>query len=147
MYARIDEETSVAELITDNPTGRYHPAIQWVEVPEWLEPFIDNQFWYDGEALNPPAEDYMLHKAKTQQRALFTEVFARLEQRAQRPQSTVVAALMDAATIPEPDADFLWQLEAVKAENRLLLAQLEAADTWEVAHAITPWLPSVQGSV
>ncbi|MEG2173702.1 MAG: hypothetical protein RRY29_10675 [Desulfovibrionaceae bacterium] len=142
MYARIDQETSVAELIPHNPQGRYHPSLQWVEVPAWLEPYIDNQFWYDGEALNPPTEDTLLQKAKARQRALFATAFKRLEQRAQRPQSAVLTALMDAGPPPEPDADFLWQLESIKAENRLLLAQLEATKTREAAELIHPWLPA-----
>lgn len=141
MYARIDEENRVAEIIRENPEGRYHPALVWVEVPEWLEPHIDTQFWYDGEALNPPSEDYILQKVQTRQRALFTEVFTKLEQKSQRPQATVLAALMVDEAPPEPDADFIWQYEDIRATNRVLLAQLEAATDWEAAQQIEPWLP------
>lgn len=142
MYARIDEQSLlVAELITHNPEGRYHPSLVWVKVPEWLEPYIDNQFWYDGEALNPPSEDYILHKVQARQRQLFTDAFALLEQKSQRPQATVIAALVNEDPVPELDADFVWQTEAIKAENRALLAQLKAATTWEDAELIEPWLP------
>lgn len=147
MYARIDTDTTkVAETITHNPEGRYHPSLQWVEVPEWMEPFINNQFWYDGEALQEPATDYILHVVKAKQKAAFAATFATIEERAQRPQSSVLAALIDASPVPEPDADYIWQLEDIKATNRELLAQLEACTDWEEVQQIEPWLPAVQTS-
>lgn len=145
MYARIDDESLVAELITNNPEGHYHPSLQWVEVPEWLEPYIDNQFWFDGEALQEPAEGYILRKVKARKREAFASTFASIEERAQRPQSAVLTALIDAAPVPEPDADYIWQLEDIKATNRDLLHKLEACTTVECAQQIAPWLPPVQG--
>lgn len=93
----------------------------------------------EGALLSPPEQT--LDELKTIKRQAFASAFTALDQRAQRPQSTVLAALMYDTAAPEPDADFIWQLEAIKEENRRLLAQLEAATTREEAEAINPWLP------
>lgn len=85
----------------------------------------------------------LLEQFKAQRRLAFAATFDALEKRGQRPQSALLEALLAGDSPPEADADILWQVEAVKHENRRLLAQLNAATTWHEAHTLRPWLPWV----
>lgn len=109
-----------------------------IQIPENLAPYIKPGIgWVDDWFNLDDVRDSVIADHK----ALFLDAFTRFDARAQRPSTTVLSALMYEAPIPEPDADFIWQLEAIKKENRDLLAKLEAATTWEEASQITPWIP------
>lgn len=93
------------------------------------------------DIVDPARLTDLLQQFKMQRRKAFTAAFDALEKRALRPQAAVLEALLTGDAPPEADADFLWQMEAIKQENRCLLAQLNAADSWYEAHTVQPWLP------
>jgi len=43
-------EGEVREVIGDNPEGKYHPSLQWVEAPQDVAP----GYRYDGQEFSPP---------------------------------------------------------------------------------------------
>lgn len=44
----------VVEVVDTDPTGKYHPSIQWVEVPTYLVPFINtSNFMYENNTIIP----------------------------------------------------------------------------------------------
>ncbi len=65
MHARIDDTGRVAELITHDPAGRYHPSIQWIPVPEALEGWVDHTWSWDGDTgdLVPVSLDALVTEA------------------------------------------------------------------------------------
>lgn len=135
----------IYEIIDEHHPSLDVPLKDWVPtlqdlalVPENIAPYIKpGMGWVDDWFNLEDVRDSVIAEHK----ALFLDAFTRFDARAQRPSTTVLSALMYEAPIPEPDADFIWQLEAIKKENRDLLAKLEAATTWEEASQITPWIP------
>lgn len=65
MHARITDTGAVAELITHDPAGRYHPSLTWVPVPEALEGWVDHTWRWDAEAeaLAPASLDALVSEA------------------------------------------------------------------------------------
>lgn len=135
----------VHEVLSYNHPAYDFPAENWsptpqalIQIPEDLAPYIKPGMGWVNDWFNlNDVRDSVIADHK----ALFLDAFTRFDARAQRPSTTVLSALMYEAPIPEPDADFIWQLEAIKEENRALLAKLEAATTWEEAAEIVPWIP------
>lgn len=64
MYARIDSEGRCAELISDNPAGRYHPNVKWVPVNDSLLPWITEDYIANGDAIEAPSIDYLREQLK-----------------------------------------------------------------------------------
>lgn len=135
----------VHELFQDNNPAIQIPIENWsptpqalIQIPEDLAPYVKPGMGWVNDWFNL---DDVRDSVISDHKALFLDAFTRFDARAQRPSTTVLSALMYDAPIPEPDADFIWQLEAIKEENRALLAKLEAAQTWEEAVEITPWIP------
>jgi len=64
-YARITDTGAVAELITHDPAGRYHPSLTWVAVPDTLADWIDHTWHWnaDTEALAPASLDDLVSEA------------------------------------------------------------------------------------
>lgn len=146
MWARLDDLDYVAEVVTEDPTGRFHPDLRFVPVPTGWEPYIDGNFSWDGQKILEPEPGMVLRKARTAKRQEFDQVFESLDAQRVRPVSTLLCALL-AEDAPLPvgddniDADQLWQAEEVAAENRRLLVLLEATDSVEAVQKIIPWQP------
>ena len=94
MWARVDEDGRCAEFTTEDPTGRYHPDLIWVELPEALQAWADGSYILndDGEVA-PPSLDYIKAQAK-----------ARLAERRWQ-EETRGAALPDGGRVPTGDRD------------------------------------------
>ncbi len=58
MWARI-EGNRCAEITRDDPAGRHHPSLRWVEVPDALRPYVDTEYLADGEKILPPSLGYL----------------------------------------------------------------------------------------
>lgn len=65
MYARIDNEGRCVELINDDPIGRYHPNVKWVQVDDSLHPWITEDYIASGDKLEPPSLDYLRDQLKS----------------------------------------------------------------------------------
>ncbi|MBB4266884.1 DUF4376 domain-containing protein [Roseospira visakhapatnamensis] len=66
MWARIDDNGRVAELIRHDPAGAYHPSITWVSVPEALRPWVRTHGWRvtdDGQGVEPDSLDALVAQA------------------------------------------------------------------------------------
>lgn len=139
LFNKIHEIMAEFHPSLDVPLKDWTPTPQDMAlIPEDLAPYIKPGMGWVNDWFNlNDVRDSVIADHK----ALFLDAFTRFDARAQRPSTTVLSALMYEAPIPEPDADFIWQLEAIKEENRALLAKLEAAQTWEEASQITPWIP------
>jgi hypothetical protein len=79
-WARLDEENTIVEFTTIDPTGRYHPDLRWIEVDhdtQWgtrinllgyergYEPTIGQQEDYDLLALIQKEQEIALNKSET----------------------------------------------------------------------------------
>lgn len=64
-WAIINENKTVQEIINQSPEGRYHPSFLIVEVPQYLHPFIDNQYRLTENGLEPPTKKYLSNQMKT----------------------------------------------------------------------------------
>lgn len=97
--------------------------------------------------------DVKLSEARSESERRFAAVFTEIDERKVRPLSAVMLAVSEqgAAALSsgtedsplDPDADILWQLEQVAAENRELLAQARAVSTPDEIRAIEPWRPDI----
>lgn len=147
MWARLDELDFVAEVVAEDPTGRFHPALRFVPVPEGWGPYIDGNFASDGTTLLEPEPGMVLRKARAAKREEFDRLFEELDARRVRPVSTLLCACLNSAGEPfavaddNADADQLWQAEEVAVENRRLLALLDTKDSVEAVRNIIPWQP------
>ncbi|MEE2953257.1 MAG: DUF4376 domain-containing protein [Pseudomonadota bacterium] len=115
MWARIDNGY-LAEFISFEPTGRFHPSIEWVEVPEELRPWVDSS-WATTEAgdLEPPSLD-----------ALRTQMFERLAAKRWAIE-TGGTALPDGTQIPTDE----------RTRNVIMAAYVKAKA--DPAYAIPNW--------
>lgn len=59
MWAR-EQDGLCAEFISFEPTGKFHPDIRWVEVPEALRPWADHSYVIADGAVVPPSLDHLL---------------------------------------------------------------------------------------
>lgn len=75
MWARNDNGTC-AEFIRHDPAGRYHPDIEWVQVPAELEPWVDHAYVVEAGTVAPPTLDH-----------LATQILARVADRRWREQT------------------------------------------------------------
>lgn len=73
MWARIDDDDFVVELVAENPEGRYHPSLRFVPVPEGWESYVWNDFWWDGESLREPEPGTLLRRAKAELKQAVTD--------------------------------------------------------------------------
>lgn len=65
MWARIQNNT-VAETTDTDPTGRFHPSMQWVECPDDVKP----GWHYDGESFFEPLGEPLTDLAQRKRRAI-----------------------------------------------------------------------------
>lgn len=63
-FARINETNTCAEFINFEPTGKFHPSIQWAQVPEHLEQYADYSYTLVNGAIEPPSLDYLREQVK-----------------------------------------------------------------------------------
>lgn len=49
MYALINDDLTIREIIKFSPEGMYHPSLRWVPIPVELWSIIDQTYWFDGE--------------------------------------------------------------------------------------------------
>lgn len=161
MWARIEErdipeKNDVVELINFDPAGLYHKDLVFHKVPEWLQPYINNTFWWDentGTFQDVTGYQSIIDAAKKKQYVLFDAAFTEIDYRRARP-AAAVAEAMGLGMEPAPaDINILGQLNMVAEENRILRKKLDAVvlptpaneismkAALEYIATIIPWIP------
>jgi hypothetical protein len=138
-WARI-QNSKVAEIIDFDPTGRYHPALFWVEIPEPenSEQIACGWTWTEQDGFSPPdppAPPTPEELGNSFDAAITRrlDVFARKSPTPGLPWNNIIEAMQGAKT-----EDFKEEGDiAVKAWN----------DTWLAADALLPQVLSGELSV
>jgi len=128
MWARIDDENRCAEIVTDDPEGRFHPSITWVPVPAALGGWADSSYVRGAEGTAvPPSLDAIKAQAK-----------ARLAARRWTAE-TAGALLPDGTRVPTRDRDKTLLAgardKALEEVEEAIAAALAAGDSAEDGRA------------
>lgn len=81
MWARLDDNGHPAELIKEDPAGRFHPSLLFVPVPGELGEYIDGQYtWAEGGFAEPEQGYTQAKRLKMFGERFTAAVNARLDQ-------------------------------------------------------------------
>lgn len=69
MWARLDEHDYVEELLDFDPTGRFHPSLRFVPVPDGWEKYVDHTYGWDGQSLIEPEPGTLVGRARADRKA------------------------------------------------------------------------------
>lgn len=58
-YARINDDGRVAELLDEDPAGRFHPDVVFVEIPDALGGLVTLDYIVADDTIQPPSLDYL----------------------------------------------------------------------------------------
>ena len=170
MWALLDDDGFVIDVVKEDPKGRFHESIHFAEVPTWLRPYINTSFWYiNGKFDNDLGYSGVLDIAKARLRERFDVAFKEIDERRARPTAAVAEAnatlLIPSAPEQTPitplaadpalraDLNILGQLNMVAEENRRFLnsvldekitsntSEQRAIDIIEFVTSARPWIP------
>lgn len=71
-WVRVQDDVVTTEVLYEDPTGKYHPDIVWMEVPDYMAPYINGDYIVETKgsgkkatkSIVPPSAEYLQNQIK-----------------------------------------------------------------------------------